>query len=64
MLNDLPREANYRNSLSGQSRYVLFANYPEIFVEKVGSRWLFSTYTVRTIEELHDQTYPFGLIYS
>ncbi|MGB0862808.1 MAG: mechanosensitive ion channel family protein [Saprospiraceae bacterium] len=60
-LSQLPREANYRDSLAKGNIYVLFPNeLPEVYVEKVGDIWLYSEETIERIPKLHRQVYPFG----
>lgn len=60
-LDELPRDPDYGDTLSQKKRYVLFASTPEIYVEKVGNIWLFSSETVKSISRLHAQVYPMGL---
>ncbi|MEQ8575760.1 MAG: mechanosensitive ion channel family protein, partial [Fulvivirga sp.] len=45
-LEDIPREANFLDSVSNKRRYIISAKLPDIYVEKVGNRWLYSTKTV------------------
>ncbi len=60
-LQKVPKEPNYADSLSGNRHiYVLDKNYPDIYLEKIGHRWLYSHHTTNLIPELYDQTYPFG----
>jgi MscS family membrane protein len=59
-LEDIPREANFLDSVSNKRRYIISSKLPDIYVEKVGNRWLYSTKTVNKIESLHQQVYPFG----
>lgn len=60
-LQKVPKEPNYSDSLSGNRHiYVLDKNYPDIYLEKIGHRWLYSRHTSNLIPELYDQTYPFG----
>lgn len=63
-IESLPKEANYKDSTQkagNQNRYVLFESMPDIYLEKVGDMWLFSRHTVRKIDALHAQVYPYGL---
>jgi MscS family membrane protein len=62
-MDELPRNSNYIDSLSQKNRYVLFASVPEIYVEKIGNLWLFSSETVKAIPRLHQEVYPMGLDY-
>ena len=44
----------------GLQRYILFSNYPDIFLEKVEGKWLYSKRTVDVIPSMHRHLYPFG----
>lgn len=56
----IPSSPDYRDSISGLHRYVLFESHPDIFVEKVGNKWLYSKRTVEIIPSLHKSIYPLG----
>ena len=60
----LPDDENYVDTTTGLKRYILFKDFPDIYVEKTNSDpavWLFSKHTVRSIDRLHKQVYPLGL---
>jgi len=59
-LEDLPRTTDYFDSLTQKHRYILTSDFPDIYVEKYGNRWLFSERTVTEIDDIHKQVYPFG----
>jgi MscS family membrane protein len=59
-LDNIPREADYRDSTTNKQKYIITSKLPDVYVEKVGNRWLYSTKTVNKIESLHQQVYPFG----
>ncbi|WP_083262473.1 mechanosensitive ion channel family protein [Roseivirga sp. 4D4] len=59
-LEDLPRTTNYFDSLTQKHRYILTSDFPDIYVQKYGDRWLFSERTVTEIDDIHKQVYPFG----
>ncbi|MEC7756062.1 mechanosensitive ion channel family protein [Roseivirga thermotolerans] len=59
-MEDLPKAANYYDSLLKRNRYVITDDFPELYVQKYGDRWLFSEYSVDQIDRLHKQVYPFG----
>lgn len=59
-LDDLPKANNYYDSLYKKHRYVLFEDYPDISVQKYGNYWYYSNKTVREIDRLHKEVYPFG----
>jgi MscS family membrane protein len=57
----LPRNPDYRDSIRGAQKFILFERFPEIYLEKVGQQWLFSAETVYNIDRLHGELYPFGM---
>ena len=59
-LEDLPKAATYTDSLTKKHRYVLFEEFPDIYVQKYGDHWQFSNHTVQQIDRLHKNVYPFG----
>lgn len=56
---DIPDEVDYKDSL-GRSRFIIYAKYPEIYVEKIGDKWQYSKKTVNSIPQIHDKIFPFG----
>ncbi|MCE7995273.1 MAG: mechanosensitive ion channel family protein [Roseivirga sp.] len=59
-LDDLPKSNNYYDSLYNKQRYVLFDEFPDVYVQKYGDYWYYSNKTVREIDALHKEVYPFG----
>lgn len=59
-LEDLPRTTDYFDSLTQKHRYILTSDFPDIYVQKYGDRWLFSERTVKEIDDIHKEVYPFG----
>lgn len=59
-LEDLPRDGNYYDSLTRKARYILISDFPDIYVQKYGDRWVFSDRTVSEIDKIHKSVYPFG----
>lgn len=59
-LEDVPREPNYRDSVSGKARYYITDHYPELYLEKSGKRWLVANKSARKIDEWHKELYPLG----
>lgn len=59
---EIPNEQDYRDTTSGYDQIYYFdkSKLPGIFLEKVGSQWKFSSFTVGQINNLHKETYPFG----
>jgi MscS family membrane protein len=59
-LNRLPKENDYRDSLSLEEVYFINKNEPLIYVEKIDSLWFYSRTTIDAIPEMHRKLYPFG----
>jgi len=56
----IPKDPNYVDSLTHLQRYIPFKDYPEIYLEKVGHQWLYSSETAESIPELHQSIFRFG----
>lgn len=58
----IPNEPNYQDSTSNsEHKYYFDKNrIPGIYLEKRGSQWRFSAFSVSQIDQLHAETYPFG----
>jgi len=62
VLGRLPREPDFVDTLTGRMVYWPYhERRPEIYLEKYGDQWLFSTETVDAIPGLYTKLYPFGL---
>lgn len=59
-LDNIPRQTDYLDSLTGNHVFVLSRKYPEIYLEKVGERWYYSSETVKSVDRIHKEVYPFG----
>jgi MscS family membrane protein len=59
-MDELPRNNDYYDSTISKSRYILFKEFPDIYVQKEGGQWLYSGRTVQQIDQLHKSVYPFG----
>ena len=62
----VPKSPIYKDSIvfGGGNRYVLFPeDIPEIYLEKVGTAWLYSKETVRNTEDLYNATFPWYATY-
>ncbi|MCO6360706.1 mechanosensitive ion channel [Roseivirga pacifica] len=59
-LEDLPDDPNYLDSLSGEHKYIITEEFPDLYVKKYGSTWLYSSESVEKIEEIHNKVFPFG----
>ena len=61
-LNQISRDSNYVDSLTGKNTYTLFPKVlPEVYLEKKNGQWYYSNETVATIDILHESIYPFGV---
>ena len=63
----VPKDPNYTDSTGlgtrklevNMHRYAPFPNWmPEIYVEKIGSKWYYSQETTEKIDELYEKTFP------
>lgn len=59
-MDDVPKTNTYYDSLMNKHRYILFQDYPDIYVQKYGDSWYYANKTVGEIDRLHKQVYPFG----
>ena len=60
-MSQLPRSADYRDTLAKENIYVLFPKeLPEVYLEKIGEEWKYSEETIEAIPKLHKSVYPFG----
>ncbi|WP_105047560.1 mechanosensitive ion channel domain-containing protein [Polaribacter butkevichii] len=60
-VNKIPTNPNYKDTIGYSSyyRYVLFPiRMPQIYVEKIGDNWYYSTETIAKIESLYKEVYP------
>ncbi len=57
----IPKDPEHEDS-AGRSRYVLFPQQqPDLWLERVGERWLWSSASVRLAPKLYDATFTFDL---
>lgn len=59
-INEIPKDKNYVDSVSGKHIFVINKNIPEIYLEKYGNDWKYSEDTADLIDELHEEIYPIG----
>ncbi|MBC6367078.1 mechanosensitive ion channel family protein [Algoriphagus sp. AK58] len=59
---EIPNEPNYVDSTANLEHKYYFdkSRLPGIYLEKRGSLWRFSSFSVSQINQLHAETYPFG----
>ncbi len=64
---EVPTDPNYLDTISAslnsieklKNQYVPFPDrLPEIYVEKIGSRWYYSKETIKSIDEIYKNTFP------
>lgn len=57
----VPKNPEYRDSIQNNlQRYVPAEQFPEIYLQKTGSNWYYSSRTVSVIDEIHKDVYPYG----
>jgi MscS family membrane protein len=57
----ISKNSNYQDSTANDvNRYIIMPDYPQIYVEKVGNKWLYSEKTVKQIDVIFNEVYPFG----
>lgn len=56
----VPDVPGYKDTLTQSSTYVLFKEYPQIYLEKYGDKWYYSKETVEAIPKLHSTVFPLG----
>ncbi len=60
-MNLLPREIDYRDSLTGEHFYTPFpAELPQVYLERIDTQWVYSWATAQEIDALFKKTYPYG----
>lgn len=59
---EVPNDSNFSDSTENSAKVFYFdrAKLPGIFLEKRGNQWKFSSFSVSQIEDLHQETYPYG----
>ncbi|QSE97276.1 mechanosensitive ion channel family protein [Fulvivirga lutea] len=59
-IDEIPRTPNYIDSTNNRARYIVSKKFPDLYLEKYGSRWKYSAKSVKKIDALHADIYPFG----
>lgn len=57
---EIPKNPDYFDSTRNSSIYQVVPLHPEIYLEKKGNKWLYSTPTLGEIDRLHKQAFPYG----
>jgi len=60
-LKKIPNDSAYYDSTLKQPRYVVCPDYPEIYIEKIKGKWLYSSKSLQEIPRIHKELYPLGL---
>lgn len=58
----LPHDADYVDTVSGRNLYRPFPKLKEVYLVRIQGRWVYSRYTVESIERLHKEVYPLGTV--
>ncbi|MGW8123954.1 mechanosensitive ion channel family protein [Roseivirga echinicomitans] len=59
-LDEVPKSPDYLDSASMKKRYILFSEFPELYVQKEVGGWTYSGRSVQGINLIHKSVYPFG----
>lgn len=59
--NSHPNEPDYFDTITGRAVYYPFREYQDIYLEKIGNKWLYSEETVANIPAIYSQLYPLDL---
>jgi MscS family membrane protein len=60
-VNEIPKDTNYLDSINLSKHYVLLPEkLPQVYLEQIDGKWYYSPATIKVIDELHKETYPFG----
>ena len=60
-LNQLPQEPDYIDSTTQKSYFTPFpVDLPDVYLERIEGKWLYSKETIAQISRLHKETYPLG----
>lgn len=56
----VPNGPDYKDTLTQSRTYVLFNEFPQIYLKKYGNKWYYSKETVEAIPDLHNSVFPLG----
>ncbi len=59
-MTNLPVDPGYVDSISGNAVYTPVPQLPEIYLQKTGTKWLYSPGSIQQIDRLHREVFPFG----
>ncbi len=60
-IDDIPNSHDFKDSITGKSKYIPVDELPEIYLTKVGNQWLYSKETVENISAIYNETFTFSL---
>lgn len=56
----IPREFTYYDSARNSHQYVVDKHTPSIYLQRVGSEWMYSKATIKVLDDIHDEVFPLG----
>ncbi|MGF1638612.1 MAG: mechanosensitive ion channel family protein [Cyclobacteriaceae bacterium] len=59
-LEEISNDPHHLDTASEKNIFRISEQFPDIYLEKYGDRWLYSDHTAKHIEDIHKQIYPFG----
>lgn len=60
-IEEIPNESDYVDTNSNKNKFIPVPELPEIYLEKVGTKWLYSKETVSIIPTIYNDTVTFSL---
>ncbi len=60
-LDEVPENPNYRDTVNNAYKYILVAEYPNLYLSLYQGRWQFGQKSINEIEVLHKKVFRFGL---
>lgn len=59
-VDEIPKKVDFTDSATAKQRYVIANEFPDIYLQKVDDKWVYSRKTVKAINDIHKKVYPFG----
>ncbi|BDD02960.1 mechanosensitive ion channel family protein [Aureibacter tunicatorum] len=57
-LSEIPDKRLYKDKTSKERIYILFEDFPDLYLERINSNWLFSEHSIDNLPEIHKQLFP------
>ncbi len=57
---EIPINPNHFDSVSHRYRYVVTSEFPNVYLEKSGNKWIYPPSSVHAINQAHEQLFRFG----